>query len=117
MISDISQYRIGNYATYEGKVVMLKKAALENQKYLYPLTLCEHHLRLIGKLPFMHELNSRTYCFDVTEDEGLYVHCHNWKGIKIVWMGEEVTGITKIHEVQNFIEDKIIDVFDLVKAL
>ena len=116
-MANITSYRIGNFATYEGKVVTVNFAGTKHANYLIPLTLCEYNLKRCGFKSFMNGNEFRVYCFDVTDNEGVFVYCHNWKPIRIVWLGQEIEHLRKINELQNFIEDLILEEINLVNAL
>ena len=115
---DLSSYRIGNYACYNGKAIKLNQAGTKNRSFLKPLPLTEKNLIMIGYSPFMQDTISRVYSFDTAEDEAITVVFHNLKGITVMDLTtKQEYSIKWLHELQNIIEDKTIELLNLTIIL
>lgn len=118
-MSNINDYRIGNFALYMGQLQKLNQCGKNRPQYIRPLALNEENLKMIGQKPFMMGVGFRTYWLDVNKDEGLKLHFQDTKSVPrtvkltTIWMGEELENPTTIHALQNLLTDLEIESINL----
>jgi hypothetical protein len=111
-MNNISAFRLGNYALFDGELQkIVTQTGLDNSAFLEPLPITEEIFVQLGYKPLRPSSDYSVYRFNISEEDGIKVIFNFKQEFLII---EQVSGIEYpfikwVHELQNVVEDKTLE--------